>query len=193
MSIVRPIDITGTVAALLVNPDAESGIESEAVEKVSARFEGLEGDCHWGATRPACVRVIRQYKKGTTIRNVRQFSIVSEEELAEIAAAMGIPSIRPEWLGANIVVSGIPDLTLLPPASRLIFSSGASLVSDTENAPCRFPAEVIARHHPEAKAPFVECAQHKRGITAWVEREGEIACGDEIALHLPAKRLYPHY
>lgn len=193
MSIVRPIAITGSVAALLVNPDAESGIESEAVTKVSARFEGLEGDCHWGATRPACVRVIRQYKKGTRIRNVRQFSIVSSDELAEIAAAMGIPAIRPEWLGANILVTGIPDLTLLPPASRLLFSSGAALVTDTENAPCRFPAEVIERHHPGAGEIFVKCAQHKRGITAWVEREGEIAAGDDIALHLPPKRLYPHY
>jgi hypothetical protein len=193
MSIVRPIEIAGKVSALLVNPDEKSGIESNAVARVSARFEGLEGDCHWGATRPACVRVIRQYKKGTPIRNVRQFSIVSSEELSDIAAAMGIPEIRPEWLGANILVSGIPDLTLLPPASRIVFSSGAVLTTDTENAPCRFPAEVIERHHPDAAETFVSCAQHKRGITAWVEKEGEIATGDGIALHLPPKRLYPHY
>jgi MOSC domain-containing protein YiiM len=166
MSIVRPIDITGSVAALLVNPDEKSGIESEAVDRVVARFEGLEGDRHWGATRPACVRVIRQYKKGTPIRNVRQFSIVSSEELAEIAAAMSIPAIRPEWLGANILVTGIPDLTLLPPASRLLFSSGAVLTTDTENAPCRFPAEVIERHHPGAGESFVKCAQHKSAAKA---------------------------
>jgi len=74
---------------------------------------------------------------------------VSEEELGEIAGLMGIPEMKAEWLGANVVTSGIPDLTLLTPSTRLQFPSGATIVVDLENFPCRQVADVVAQHHPE--------------------------------------------
>ena len=131
-----------------------------------------------------------QVIEDTPIRNTRQASIVSAEELAEIARRMGLPEIKPDWLGANLVLSGIPRFTMLPGSTRLIFSSGASLVVDTENAPCRFPAEVIDRHHPGSGPKFVPNAQHLRGVTGWVEREGWIRRGDSVAVHLPPQRIY---
>ena len=76
-------------------------------------FSGIKGDMHAGLTRKSDVRTIKQYARDTDIRNVRQLTIVSEEELAEIADLMGIPEMKAEWLGANVVTSGIPDLTLL--------------------------------------------------------------------------------
>jgi MOSC domain-containing protein YiiM len=101
---------------------------------------------------------------------------------------MGLEAVEAEWLGGNLVTSGIPDLTLLPPSTRLQFSSGATLVVDMENAPCRQVADVIAGHKGEAGLSFVKHATHKRGITAWVEREGGIGLGDSISLILPPQR-----
>jgi MOSC domain-containing protein YiiM len=105
---------------------------------------------------------------------------------------MGIREVKPEWVGANLVTAGIPELTLLPPSTRLQFPSGATLTVDLENGPCRYVAEVIAKHHPDAAERWIAAATHKRGVTAWVEREGTIAKGDAIALFLPPKRLYAH-
>ncbi|MEL6220063.1 MAG: sulfurase, partial [Pseudomonadota bacterium] len=122
----------------------------------------------------------------------RQLSILSEEEMAEIAAALGLEKLEPEWLGATVVMQGIPDLTLLPPASRLIFESGAALITDTENAPCRYPADEIEQVHPGHGRAFPKVAQHKRGITAAVERPGRIAIGETARLHVPPQRLYAH-
>ena len=90
---------------------------------------------------------------------------------------MGIPAVKPEWVGANMVVRGIPDLTLLPPSTRLQFPSGAMIVVDAENHPCRYPADIIAGHHPEAAMGFVKAAMHKRGVVGWVEAEGVVRTG----------------
>ena len=93
-------------------------------------------------------------------------------------------------VGANLLLSGIPDLTLLPPSSRLIFSSGASLVVDMQNAPCAYPGKVIDEHHPGKGKGFPRAAIDRRGLTAWVEREGSIATGDNVELHIPPQRIY---
>jgi len=103
---------------------------------------------------------------------------------------MAIPEVKPEWVGANMVTSGIADLTLLPPSSRMQFPSGATIVVDMENEPCRYPAEIIANHNPGQKVGFVKAAKHKRGITAWVEREGLVRLGDQITIWIPPQRLY---
>jgi hypothetical protein len=87
---------------------------------------------------------------------------------------------------------GHPDLTLLPPATRMMFSSGATLIVDLENAACRYPADLIERHFPGHGLGFPELAKHKRGLVARVEREGEIAVGDKIVLFSPPQRLYRH-
>jgi MOSC domain-containing protein YiiM len=105
---------------------------------------------------------------------------------------MGIPEVKAEWVGANLVTSGIPDLTLLPPSSRLQFPSGATIVIDIENLPCRYPAEVIANHYPNPTVGFVKAALHKRGVVGWIEAEGMIARGDAITVWLPPQRMYSH-
>ena len=44
----------------------------------------------------------------------------------------------------------------------------------------------------EELGEVVKAAMHRRGVTAWVEREGDIAQGDEITVWLPPNRPYPH-
>lgn len=191
MSMLKPTDIYGTVAFIGVNRDRNAGLESLSVGRVSAGFAGFEADSHGGLTRPSCVRVRRQYKEGTEIRNTRQVTVLSGEELADIATSMGLPGpIRPEWVGANLVLEGIPSLTMMPPASRLIFENGAAIGVDMENGPCKYPAEIIEQHHPGLGLSFPRHAQHKRGVTGWIDREGEIALGDICRLHIPPQRLY---
>lgn len=186
------LSFQGRVDMLLANPDRDTGLEKHAVAEARLVFAGMEGDCHGGLTRKSDSRMVKQYKSGTSVRNSRQLSILSAEELAEVAGRMGIPAVKPEWVGANMVVRGIPDFTLLPPSTRLQFPSGAMIVVDAENHPCRYPADIIASHHPEATAGFVKAAMHKRGIVGWVEAEGTIRKGDTITIWIPPQRIYAH-
>ena len=185
-----PTDITGKVTWLGKVAKREINMRSVSVSSVTANFAGIEGEDHSGLTRPACVRTRAQYKPGTEIRNFRQISIVSAEELLQIAAQMGIEQVKPEWLGASMVVKGIPDFTLIPPSSRLQFAENTTLTVDMENRPCQFPAREIENEIPAKGALFKAAAQNLRGVTAWVEREGTINVGDTISLHVPNQRAW---
>ena len=186
------LSFEGKVEQLLANPDRDTGLEKAQVPEAQFKFTGMEGDCHGGLTRASDSRMLKQFKRGTEVRNARQVSILSREELADVAVRMAIPAVKPEWVGANILVSGIPELTLLPPGTRLQFPSGAMLVVDAENHPCRYPAEIIQRHYPEVAMGFVKAAMHKRGVVGWVEAEGVIRIGDRIKLWIPPQRIYSH-
>ena len=182
----------GKVEILLTNPDRETGLEKQVVAEIQLLFSGIDGDCHGGLTRLSDSRMLKQFKRGTEVKNARQVSILSVEELADIAAAMGIPKMKAEWVGANLVISGIPDLTLLPPSTRLQFPSGAMIVIDMENLPCRYPAEIIEKIHPEQVTGFVKAAKHKRGVVGWIEAEGVVRSGDAITIWIPQQRIYAH-
>lgn len=192
-NMLKPVKPIGRVEAVLVNGDRDTSLASARVESVKVSYAGFEGEAHGGLTRPSCSRVKLQYPPGTEIRNTRQVTILSQEELDEIAARMGISHLAPEWVGANLLISGIPRLTLLPPSSRLLFGGGASLVVDMENGPCKFPGEIIDRTFPGSGKKFPKAARHLRGVTAWVERQGLISVGDEVSVHVPVQPVHPHY
>jgi hypothetical protein len=40
---------------------------------------------------------------------------------------MGIDRIEPGWIGANLVIEGIPLLSMLPPRTQLFFEGGVTL------------------------------------------------------------------
>lgn len=168
----------------------KDGLVSEAVERLRLDFSGPEGEAHGGLTRDSCSRVLRQYPRGTEIRNTRQLSIISAEELAEIAADMGIEQLDPALLGATMVVKGLRDFTHLPPSSRLQGEAGATVVVDMENQSCQLPARPIESRHPGQGAAFRRAAKDRRGVTAWVEREGLISVGEVLTLHIPAQRAW---
>jgi MOSC domain-containing protein YiiM len=192
MGILQKLAITGRVEACLVSPERNRGPEKARLERLHLSYDGIEGDCHAARIRESDSRMLQQYRRGTPVANSRQVSLVSAEELADIAVALDVPSLMPEWLGANVMTSGIPNLTFLPPSSRMMFASGATLIVDLENAPCRYPAEVIERHHPGHGLLFPKLARHKRGLVARVEHIGEISIGDEIVLFIPRQRIYAH-
>ena len=117
VDILRATQLTGTVSALLINDD-KSDLSTVSQQSVTVSYAGFDNDAHAGLTRSACSRVKAQYPEGTEIRNTRQVSILSVEELKQIATTMELEDLSPEWVGANLVIEGIPDLSALPPSSR---------------------------------------------------------------------------
>ncbi|MEM8538352.1 MAG: MOSC domain-containing protein [Pseudomonadota bacterium] len=188
MPALKPTDVVGTVTWIGVVADREAALQSAAHTTADLTYAGIPGEAHGGVTRPSCSRVISQHPRGTEIRNVRQLSVLSAEELAEIAVACGLDALDPALVGASLVISGIPDFTHLPPSSRLQLPDGATLVVDMENRPCHLPAKPINAAHPGAGDKFKTAAKDKRGVTAWVEREGKVNVGDAVRLHIPDQR-----
>jgi hypothetical protein len=192
MPLQTKLSFTGKIEQLLARESRGDGFDKQQRPNLSLKLSGPEGDCHTGLTRLSDSRTLLTYKRNTVIRNVRQLTMISVEEMADVAKGMGLPSIDASWLGANVVTSGIPDLTLLPPSTRLQFPSGATVVVDMENMPCRQVNDEISKTHPEQGPKFVKAATHKRGLTVWVECEGDVKIGDEIKIFIPPQRIYNH-
>ncbi len=186
-----PTDFTARITWLGQVSSQKDNIRSAPRDAVEATWAGVEGECHGGVNRRSCVRVKTQYPEGTEIRNVRQFSIVSAEEMAAIAAEIGLDALRPEWLGASMVVEGIEDFTHLPPSSRLQNGHGGPcLVIDMANRPCVWPGKELEKDHPGLGKKFKPAAAGRRGVTAWVEYPGPLRVGDELTLHVPDQRAW---
>ncbi|MEW5872952.1 MAG: DinB family protein [Chloroflexota bacterium] len=177
---------TGQVVAVLTGADPDSLVTARQPQVV-VNFSGLEGDKHSGFTRPSDGRT-PYYPRGTGIRNDRQVSIVSVEELEQVAAALGLPEILPEWLGANLLLSGIPNLTQLPTRTRLVFSHGVVLSVTGENLPCTGPGKVLQDHYNQdgLATQFPQAAIQRRGLVAVVEKPGILWPGEQVEIERPA-------
>ncbi len=183
-----PTDHVGEIVWLGRVADRDAALASSAVGTLRVGFAGPEGEAHGGLTRPSCSRVVAQYPRGTEIRNTRQLTILSAEELEAIAFEMGLAALDPALVGATMVVRGIPDLSHLPPSSRLQGAGGATVVIDMQNRPCTLPGPGIEAAHPGLGKRFKPAAEGRRGVTAWVEREGGFRLGEAIRLHVPDQR-----
>jgi len=184
-AITRPGQFAATVAACLI---ADRGtFVSRAVEALTLDFAGIVGDYHAGLTRRSTSRE-PWYARGTEIRNDRQVTILSPDELAEVAALMELAEIAPSWIGANLVLSGIAGLTLLPHGTKLLFAGGAAIAVEGENSPCRVAGKSIGDHiggRDGFDLLFPKLARHKRGLVASVEKPGVIRTGEAVTLRLP--------
>ena len=104
MPALKKTDFSPRVTWLGVVHDRDRTLRSEYVEQVQAGFTGFPGESHGGLTRPSCSRVSELHPKGTEIRNVRQLSVVSAEELARIAEGLTTrsgPALTPPGGGAG--------------------------------------------------------------------------------------------
>lgn len=171
---------------------------SQKIDVLDVTYHGIKGDYHEGLTRKSGGRE-PWYPRGTEMRNERQLSILSEEELKEIAASMKLDVVEPGWIGANLVLEGIPNLSYLPPRTIIMFEGGVSLRIDGYNAPCRFAGGEIARAtgseaedltRTEVALDFAKKAHMKRGLVAWVEREGQIRTGEKFIARIWDQWIY---
>ena len=184
-------EFVGQVIYLGYMPALSQGtIVSAGLEEMNLDYKGNPIDAHYGETRPSCNRVRQQYSVGTEIRNVRQLSLVSSEEMDEIGTEIGLDYLDPMWLGASIVVKGIPDFSHIPPSSRLQSDSGMTLTVDMQNRPCLVVSKTIEQDCPGFGKSFKGAAKGKRGVTAWVERPGTLKIGDSLKLHIPDQRVW---
>ena len=194
MQALLPTDHHGTIVwlgVMRVPVARDLIIHTEAVpEEMPLTFAGYEAESHAGLTRLSCSRVTKQHPRDTVIRNTRQVSVVSAEEMALVAEELGLDAMDYAWLGASVVIEGIPDLTHLPPSSRLQGEDGCTLVVDMLNKPCAQVSLTIERQRPGHGKRFKPVAEGRRGVTAWVEREGTLRLGERVRLHVPAQRAW---
>jgi hypothetical protein len=185
-----PRRLKATLVATLATPETDD-FETEPVERLELALNGISGDRHTGFTRLAGARE-PWYRRGAEMRSGRQISVVSSEELWEIGYALGLPPLEAGWIGANLVVEGIARLSFLPAGTRMFFPSGASVVIEGQNAPCRHAGRAVARHteRPGDEISFPKAAKRLRGLVASVEHAGPVSAGDAVTIHLPEQWIY---
>ncbi len=167
---------------------------TEPVESLTLGFAGIGGDFHAGVTRRSGGRE-PWYPRGTEMRNERQLSIIAPDEMAVVAGKMGLCEIRPEWIGANLLLEGVARLSMLPAGTMLFFRNGVTLKVDGQNAPCRVAGRSIARHAGVSDADatslaFPKAAKRLRGLVAWVEKPGTISAGEDLTVRVPEQWIY---
>ncbi|MER9544060.1 molybdenum cofactor sulfurase [Mesorhizobium sp. M0437] len=168
--------------------------DTRAVDTLQLGFDGIDGDFHAGTTRRSGGRE-PWYRRGTEMRNERQLSIVAADELAIVAERMGIAEIKPEWIGANLLIEGLPRLSMLPSGTLLFFKGGATVKVDAQNGPCRIAGRSVAENagmadHEAGALLFPKAAKRLRGLVAWVEKPGTVAAGEEISVRVPEQWIY---
>ena len=167
------------------NPD----YSKDAQPSVQVELDGFVGDKH-----RSFERIAASYDPdptGTVRRNERQWSGVSNEELAIIAERLDLKEpLMAATLGANICVEGIPGFSQLARGSRLLFPSGAVLVIEECNPPCADIAVEIAAVHtscsggPVAGKMFPKYAVGLRGVNGVVDVAGRIETGDRVVVEV---------
>jgi MOSC domain-containing protein YiiM len=170
----------GRVAGLYVGNSIGAG--KVAVSEMRLTLNGIDDDAHAGMVRAADARD-PGFRRGTPLANVRQVSLVSVEELAEIAKRLEIDRIDPAWLAANMAVEGAGPITQWQRGTVLRFPSGAAIYITDLNTPCRLAAKLIAKHggyRDHDLAGFVPSALGRRGLVGIVYAAGDIRSGDAI-------------
>jgi hypothetical protein len=196
-----PRKITGQLVEVLLAATVTKGagptpFHSTPQTTLTLDFEGICDNRHRGWTRPADGRV-PYLARGTEMRNTRHVTLVSREDLAELARRLEIPTCDARTLaatlGANLVVEGLEHLSFLPRGTRLLFDGGAILAVDDQNEPCTKTGEALQQANPgrsDLRTWFPKCAVGLRGLLATVERPGTLKPHTNVIARLPKQWLY---
>ena len=172
-----------------VSAGGADDLSKQAREEIEVAFDGIVGDHHAGPSREAYKG--EREAEGTVLRNDRQWSAISLEELTIISGMLDLSEpISASTVGANLCFEGIPDLSLLPRGTRFKFPSGAALTVEEYNPPCIDMGEQIAAKHerrdgqPLAPRDWLRPASGRRGIVGVVDVPGTIRAGDVVTVEL---------
>ena len=187
--------LAGKVAS--VHSGDNEDLSKDIRESLTAEIEGIAGDKHHGPTRKAFE--VDWQPAGTVRRNERQWSAVSVEELAHITERLALTEpLSPDTLGANLCVEGIPEFSLLPKGTKLLFPSGAVLLVEEYNPPCGdMGSQIVAKHVTRSgesltATAWLRPAAGRRGLVGIVDVPGVIMAGDKVEVQVyeePAIRL----
>ena len=180
-----------TIVAQVASVHAGSNDDLSEGEQATIQIEldGVVGDRHQSYAR-ASGQGDKQ-PEGTNRRNERQWSAVSVEELAEIQDALDLSEpLTATCLGANLCLSGLPELSRLPKGTLLKFPSGAELTVEEYNRPCHYMGKKLASMYttrsrkPLSSTAFSKAAKLTRGVVGVVEVAGAVSAGDEVTIEL---------
>ncbi len=188
------VKLMGKVEALMVDNPPDEKISSFR-DQIVCTLLGLEGDKHAGKFRDSSgVREREIFLRPKTdvrakVMNWRQWSAVSVEEMLLLAQKYSLPQTAEvtkhlsQLVGANMLVSGIPYFTQLPPTSLLAFPQCSWLVI-SENLPCIGAGNQIEKFYPQARAAeFAKLAMGIRGLVGTVFEAGIIEVGQEFSVN----------
>ncbi len=172
-----------------VSAGGADDLSKQEQESIEVNLSGIVGDHHAGASREAYDG--EREPEGTVLRNDRQWSAVSREELTVISGQLDLlQPIAAATVGANLCFEGIEDLSLLPRGTRFKFPSGAALTVEEYNPPCiDMGAQIAAKHtrrDGQALKPrdWLRPASGRRGLVGVVDVAGVIRAGDAVTVEL---------
>jgi MOSC domain-containing protein YiiM len=154
--------LSGRVASLHLHP-AQSGEALREVQTVEiVEDEGIVGD----------ERYFRRLSRSTGQPSRRQISLIEREQIAEHAAALGLPSIPSGAVRSNIETTGIH---LVPLVGREIEIGEVILFIFAPRDPC-------AKMDAHCRGLRDLMSNDRQGVMAQVRRSGKIRVGDVIAV-----------
>lgn len=173
---------------------------TEEAGELALTLNGIPGDRHEGPLRKANARQ-PWLPRGLPMRNDRQLSALSVEDLGKIAGTLDLPSVDPRLLGANLLIEGLPDFSLIGAGAHLCFGGewggegrfdgSAILKVEAYNHPCRGPGRKLAAAHgrPDLEFAFVRAARSLRGLVLSVSLPGVIKPDAPVVLVPPETPL----
>lgn len=156
----------GKVASLHLHSEIPGAPLCDVSEVYAEAAKGLVGDARFFG---------RKNQNGEPRR--RQVSLISREEIARHAAALGLPEIVPGAVRSNIETAGLDLVSLL---GREVAVGDAVLLFYEARTPCL----KMDRVAPGLQAIM---AQGRQGVLAQVIRSGWIRAGDDIR---PLSKVY---
>ena len=172
-----------------VHSGSNDDLSKDSRPSIQVELSGVVGDRHQSFERSTWAG--DKQPEGTVRRNERQWSAVSVEELEEIQAAMDLnEALTAASLGANLCLSGVQELSRLPKGTLLKFPSGAELMVEEFNPPCRDMGKKLASIHTTrsgkelSSTAFSKAAKLTRGVVGVVEVAGTINAGDEVSIEI---------
>ncbi len=185
----REIRVRGVYSSVHPSKDykGDDYFVTESREELTFTLEGIVGDRHSGYETISGGRFKTLYAPGTKVRNNRQWSAISPQEVDRIAENLGVSGrLTPELLGINLLLEGMEDLSKLPPMTYLVFSphstfqpgrsEDVTLIVYGQALPCTIAGKALVQplSDPGLERGFPKAALGYRGTTGWVEHGGII-------------------